>query len=148
MRSQSLDDEIARGIQENFASQALLIRLGAELTHVALGCVKIEVPITEAVFNQHGFAHAGLAFTIGDTAGGYAAMSYCEAGADVMTVEFKVNFLAPGVGQRLKAVGQVIRPGKRISVVASNIFVLNGDSETKIAVMQGTMLPLINANLG
>ena len=138
-----LNEAIAIGIRQSFNGQSMLRSLNAEMTSLSLGHVEIEAQITDNFLNQHNFAHAGIAFTLGDTAGGYAALSYYEAGSDVMTVEFKVNYLAPAMGESLKAVGRIIRPGKRICVVAADIFVLGSGKEEKIAAMQGTMLPIL-----
>ena len=113
------------------------------MTSLPLGHVEIEAQITDGFLNQHNSAHAGVVFTLGDTAGGYAALSHYQAGSNIMTVEFKVNYLAPARGKRLRAVGRVIRPGKRICVVAAEIFVVGSGKENQIAAMQGTMIPLI-----
>ena len=137
-----LNESVAIGIRQSFNDQSMLRSLHAEITMLSLGHVEIEAQITDHFLNQHNFAHAGFVFTLGDTAGGYAALSHYKAGSNVMTVEFKVNYLAPAWGERLKAVGRVIRPGKRICVVAAEIFVVGTSKEDKIAPMQGKMLPI------
>ena len=138
-----LNEAVAIGIRQSFNDQSMLRSLNAEMTSLSLGHVEIEAQITDRFLNQHNFAHAGIAFTLGDTAGGYAALSHYKAGSNIMTVEFKVNYLAPARGKRLRAVGRVIKPGQRICVVSSEILVVGGGKEEKIAVMQGTMIPLI-----
>ena len=138
-----LNEAVENAIRKSFSDQSMLRSLNAEMTSLSLGHVQIEAQISNNFLNQHYFAHAGIAFTLGDTAGGYAALSHYKAGSNVMTVEFKVNYLAPAIGERLKAVGRVIRPGKRICVVAADIFVSGSGKEDKIATMQGTMLPLL-----
>ena len=138
-----LNDRVIIGIRKSFNDQSMLRSLNAEITSLSLGHVEIEAQITDHFLNQHNFAHAGIAFTLGDTAGGYAALSHYKAGSNIMTVEFKVNYLAPARGKRLRAVGRVIKPGQRICVVSSEILVVGGGKEEKIAVMQGTMIPLI-----
>ena len=92
--------------------------------------------------NKHGFAHAALAFAIGDTVAGYAAQSYLPTGSDVLTVELKINYLAKAIGQKLCAIGKVVRQGGRITVVFAEVFAIDGDALTKVAVLQRTMLPL------
>lgn len=92
--------------------------------------------------NQHGFAHAALAFAIGDTAAGYAAQSYLPTGSDVLTVELKINYLAKAIGQELCTIGKVVRQGGRITVVFAEVFAIDGDALTKVALLQRTMLPL------
>ena len=140
-----LNETVAIGIRKSFNDQSMLRTLNAKMTSLSLGHVEIEAQISHHFLNQHNFAHAGIAFILGDTAGGYAALSHYKAGSEVMTVEFKVNYLAPAMGDQLKAVGRVIRPGKRICVVAADIFVTGIGKENKIAAMQGTMLPLFEA---
>jgi uncharacterized protein (TIGR00369 family) len=92
--------------------------------------------------NQHGFAHAALAFAIGDTAAGYAAQSYLPTGSDVITVELKIKYLAKAIGQKLCAIGKVVRQGGRITVVFAEVFATDGGALTKVALLQGTVLPL------
>ena len=137
-----LDCSVADSIRASFAKQNFLLTFGAQLTHIGIGHVEIEAPVTDAALNQHNFAHAGLAFAIGDTAAGYAAQTYLTAGSDVLTVELKVNYLAPAAGQTLRAVGTVIRSGRRITVVSDEVFAIDGDTQSKVAMLQGTMLPL------
>ena len=105
-----LNEAVAIGIRKSFNHQSMLRTLNAKMTSLSLGHVEIEAQITDHFLNQHNFAHAGIAFTLGDTAGGYAALSHYKAGSNVMTVEFKVNYLAPAMGEHLKAVGRVDRP--------------------------------------
>ena len=138
-----LNEAVAIGIRQSFNDQSMLRSLNAKMTSLSLGHVEVEAQITDRFLNQHNFAHAGISFTLGDTAGGYAAMSHYKAGSNIMTIEFKVNYLAPARGKRLRAVGRVIRSGKRICVVAAEIFVVESGNEDKIAAMQGTMIPLI-----
>jgi uncharacterized protein (TIGR00369 family) len=116
--------------------------LGAELSSLEKGAVEITAPILESSRQQHGFAHAGLTFSIGDSAAGYAALSTLPADHEVLTTEMKINLLAPGKGQRLVARGRVIKPGRRLIIVQSDIYALHHGVETHIALMTGTMLPV------
>lgn len=116
--------------------------LGAQLARIAPGEVVIEAPILETSRQQQGFAHAALTFAIGDTAAGYAALTRMAPGHEVVTAEIKVNLLAPGRSERLRATGRVIKPGRRLSVVTAEVHALNGEEEALIAVMQGTMAPV------
>ena len=92
--------------------------------------------------NKHRSAHAALAFAIGDTAAGYAAQSYLPTGSDVLTVELKINYLAKAIGQKLCAIRKVARQGGLITVVFAEVFAIDGYALTKVALFQGTMLPL------
>lgn len=130
-------------ISESFASQSLMQTLGATLHSIKVGAVEIEAPILESSKQQHGFAHAGLTFSIGDSAAGYAALSTLPADHEVLTTEMKINLLAPGTGDRLIARGRVIKPGRRLIVVQSDVYALHDGVETHIALMTGTMLPVI-----
>lgn len=115
---------------------------GARLAHVARGAVSIETPIGANALQQHGFGHAGLTFTIGDSAAGYAALSVLPEGAEVMTAEMKINLLSPARGQALRASGTVIRAGRRLVVVSARVCALEKGHETDVALLQGTMVPL------
>ncbi len=113
----------------------------AELVALELGFVGIAAPISETVSQQHGAAHAGLTFALGDSAAGYAALTTIEGEADVMTAEMKINLLRPAIGDRLVAEGRVIKPGRRLIVVQAEVFAETHDSRKQIALLQGTMVP-------
>ena len=126
-------------IYESFAKQTMMQTLGAELTRVASGQVDITAPILEGSKQQHGAGHAALAFAIGDSAAGYAALTMMEEGAEVMTAEIKINLLAPSINGPLLAKGRVVKAGRRLIVVQSDIFDAKGK---QIAILQGTMVPV------
>ena len=130
----SREDEV----RASFARQGLMRTLGAEMLGVGGGRCTVAAPIREESGQQHGFGHAGLAFALGDTAAGYAAMSAAKAG-DVLTVEMKINLMAPARGTRLVATGQVARAGRRITVVTAEVV---AEPEGRVvAILQGTMVP-------
>ena len=108
-------------IRASFARQALMATLGAELVSVGDGACRIVAPILPGARQQHGYAHAGLTFAIGDSASGYAALSMMPEDHEVMTAEMKINLLAPGTGERLTAEGRVVRPGRRLFVVTAEV---------------------------
>jgi len=116
--------------------------LGAKLTGVAPGKIEITAPILPLATQQQGFGHAGLTFSIGDSAAGYAALTLLPEDKDVVTSEIKINLLAPALGDRLVARGRVVRPGKRLIVVLSEVFAVTGGLETQIALLTGTMVPV------
>jgi len=134
--------EPAARIAASFALQGLMQTFGARVIDVARGRVRIEAPVTPAVTQQHGAGHAGLTFALGDTAAGYAALTMIPDGTEVMTAEIKINLLRPAIGDRLEARGEVLKSGRRLIVVKSDIFALTGDRETLIATMLGTMVPV------
>ena len=140
--SPEMKPDVETLIKQSFASQSLMQTLGADLTSISQGHVEIRAPILDTSRQQHGFAHAGLTFSIGDSAAGYAALSTLSANHEVLTTEMKINLLAPGKGEYLIARGRVIKPGRRLIVVQSDVFAVEDGAETHVAVMTGTMLPI------
>lgn len=135
--------EIQHKIENSFAQQAMMETLGARLTHIGEGEVEITAPILPCAMQQNGFGHAGLTFSIGDSAAGYAALSLMPPEADVLTSEIKINLLAPAKGDVLIARGRVIKPGRRLIVAQSDVYARIGDSERHIATLLGTMIPMM-----
>lgn len=133
---------IADRIRKSFAAQSLMETFGATLARIGEGAVDIHAPILPGSRQQHGFAHAGLTFAIGDSAAGYAALSVLPEGYEVLTTEMKVNLLAPGQGELLIARGKVIKPGRRLVIVQADVFALADGKETHVALMTGTMMPV------
>ena len=139
---QELNPEITRYIYEDYKTQNLLNSFLAKITKLSLGHIEIEAPIAEAIFNQHGFAHAGFAFSLADTAAGYAAITHLPIGYNILTVESKINYFAPAKGDILRAVARIIHPGRRLSVVVADLFAISKKTQQKIAILQTTMMPL------
>ncbi len=137
-----MNDTIERRVQESFASQTMMQTLGAKIIEVQPGLVRVSAPILPSAMQQQGFGHAGLTFSIGDSAAGYAALSMLPPDVDVVTSEIKINLLAPAQGDRLFATGRVVKPGRRLCVVTAEVHAEN-DGETKlIAILQGTIVPV------
>lgn len=137
----ALSAEKQAEIAASFGRQALMDTLGARLVSVAAGEVVIEAPVLDAAKQQHGVAHAGLTFAIGDSAAGYSAMTLLPEGQDVMTAEIKINLLAPAKGPLLRATGAVIKPGRRLIIVTGRVQSIDGDTVRDVALLQGTMVP-------
>lgn len=115
--------------------------MGAELTEVIPGQVTIELPASDKVTQQHGFVHAGAQTAIVDTACGYAAQTLMPPNYEVLTVEYKVNFMAPAQGINLVAIGQVVKPGRTVTVCRGDVFMVDAQGEQKIcATMLTTMI--------
>lgn len=128
-------------VRESFARQKAMTTIGAELTAVTPGMVEIEMPFSDIFTQQHGFLHAGVISTALDSACGYAAYSMMPEDAAVLTIEFKVNLLAPGRGERFLFRGSVTKPGRTIIVADGQAYAHDGDGEAKlIATMTGTMM--------
>jgi uncharacterized protein (TIGR00369 family) len=138
----TIDPIILDKISNSFNSQGLMTTLYAQLGVVKSGYVEISAPITAAVAQQHGFGHAGLTFSIGDSAAGYAALSVMAPDQEVLTVEMKINLIAPAAGVRLVAIGEVIKPGRRLIVTKATVYAEDQDGTRKpVAVLLGTMIP-------
>ncbi|MBT0778121.1 PaaI family thioesterase [Paracoccus sp. pheM1] len=135
-------NDLESRIRASFDRQSMMRTLGARLESVGPGQVAIAAPILPGSLQQHGAGHAGLAFSIGDSAAGYAALTLMPAEAEVMTVEMKINLMSPATGDRLVAEGRVIRPGRRILVVATDVWAETGDRRKHVAMLQGTMIPV------
>ena len=129
-------------IRDSFDKQTMMQTLGATLESVAEGRVVIVAPILPTSLQQQGAGHAGLAFSIGDSAAGYSALTLMPEGAEVMTVEMKINLMAPAIGDRLVAEGRVVRAGRRIVVVAADVFAEADGARKHVAMLQGTMIPV------
>ena len=116
--------------------------LGARILSVTPGEVLIELAWSEELAQQHGVLHAGAVASIADSACGYAALSLMPPGSAVMSVEFKVNLLAPGKGERFLASGRVRRAGRTLSVCEGTVKAIQGAEEREVAVMTATMIRL------
>lgn len=135
------DPDYAARVSESFGRQQAMVTIGARLVSVGPGAVAIELPVRPALSQQHGFVHAGIVTTIVDSACGYAALSLSPPGTSVLSVEFKVNFLAPAAGERLVARGVVKKPGRTISVATGDVFAVGpGGAEKLVATMLATMM--------
>lgn len=129
-------------IRDSFDKQTMMQTLGATLDSVAEGRVVIVAPILPTSLQQQGAGHAGLAFSIGNSAAGYSALTLMPEGVEVMTVEMKINLMAPAIGDRLVAEGRVVRAGRRIVVVAADVFAEADGARKHVAMLQGTMIPV------
>ncbi|HET6469490.1 MAG TPA: PaaI family thioesterase [Geminicoccaceae bacterium] len=137
-----VDPAYAERVRASFARQGLLAHMGAALTLIEPGRVEIALPFRPEVTQQHGFFHAGAVTTIADTAAGYAAYTLMPAGSSVLTVELKINLVAPAQGERLVARGRVRKAGRTLTVVEAEVVGQQGGAETPVALMLATMICL------
>jgi uncharacterized protein (TIGR00369 family) len=135
----SPDPNFEQRVRDSFARQRFMATLGARIVSVVPGEVLIELPWREELAQQHGVLHAGAVASIADSACGYAALSLMPAGSGVMSVEFKVNLLAPGRGERFLASGRVRRT---LTVCEGTVKVIRGAEEREVAIMTATMIRL------
>ena len=134
------DPNFAARVRANFGSQRLMATLGATLEQVEPGAVAIRLPFRDDLTQQHGFLHAGAIASVADSACGYAALSLMPAGADVLSIEFKINMLSPAKGDAIVARGEVIRAGRKIMVCRADVYAMQSGDEKLVAAMQGTMM--------
>ena len=130
----------AERVRASFARQRLMQAIGAVLEDVTSGRVTIRLPFREDLTQQHGFLHAGVIASVADSACGYAALSLMPEDAGVLSIEFKVNMLAPAKGDSIIARAEVIRAGRNIMVCRADVHAVTGTDEKLCAAMQGTMM--------
>jgi uncharacterized protein (TIGR00369 family) len=131
---------IEQRIRDSFDRQGLMRTLRAELVHVAPGEVHIQMPFHAGISQQHGFVHAAALTAIADSACGYAAFTLMPPGAEVLSVEFKVNFLKPAMGDAFVAIGKVRQAGRKLTVCQGEARAIRGHEERLCLVMQATMI--------
>ena len=129
-------------ITTSFAAQGLMATLGAQIALVQDGEVHISLPFSKHLSQQHGYVHAGAITSVIDSACGYAALTQAPEGYNVVTAEFKVNFMRPAIGERFLAVGKVQSAGKMLTVCTGEVraFANSGDDFKVIALMQATIV--------
>ncbi|HSK78425.1 MAG TPA: PaaI family thioesterase [Thermoanaerobaculia bacterium] len=134
------DHDYAARVCASFERQGFMRSLGAELTRVEPGHCEIRLPYREDLSQQHGYFHAGALGSIADSAGGYAAYTLMGANDSVLTVEYKLNLVAPGRGDLAIARARVVRPGRTLTVCQVDVFAVADGAETLCAVMQQTVI--------
>lgn len=138
----TLDPQVMKEVQDSFARQQAMSLIRATMPLVEAGLVEIHLPHWEGVQQQHGFVHGGVVGMIADSAGGYAAMSCTPLGASVLSVEYKLNFLAPAKGESLLARGSVVRQGRSLIVTQAEVFAIQDGQHSLCALMQQTIMVL------
>jgi uncharacterized protein (TIGR00369 family) len=127
-------------ITASFERQGLMSHLGARLGHIGPGRVHILLPARQEVTQQHGYFHAGATSAIADSAGGYAAFTLFPDNTSVLTVEYKINLLAPAEGDHLEAVGTVLKSGRTITVCRLDVYAVRNDERKLVAAGQQTLI--------
>ena len=142
-RFEPQDPAFAERVRASFAKQAAMHTIGAQLADIAPGRVVIELPWQQGLTQQHGFLHAGMVAAALDSACGYAASTLMPADAGVLTIEYKINLLAPAKGQRFRMEGLVIKPGRTISVTEGRAYALHTGGRKLIATMNATLMAVV-----
>ncbi len=134
------DPHFAERVRASFERQNAMHLIQATMPLIEHGSTEIHLPHWQGVEQQHGFVHGGVVGMIADSSAGYAAMTLVPAGASVLTVEYKMNLMAPADGERLIARGRVVRPGRTLIVTQSEVFAVRDGRETLCALMQQTIM--------
>jgi uncharacterized protein (TIGR00369 family) len=134
-------------VRASFNRQHVMQAIGARLVTVGAGDARIELPFSPELTQQHGYIHAGIIGTIVDSACGYAAYTLMPPDSEVLTVEYKVNFLAPAQGEKFVAIGKAIKPGRTLTVCAGEVWAYDQSETKQIAAMQATMMRVFNREL-
>ncbi|BBA97105.1 putative phenylacetic acid degradation protein [Actinacidiphila reveromycinica] len=137
---QEAGPEVRARVLESFGRQGLMAHLGARITRIAPGSVHILLPHRPELTQQNGYFHAGATSAAADSAGGYAALTLFPATSDVLTVEYKINLLAPALGDHLEAVGTVLRSGRTLTVCRLDVFAVRAADRKPVATGQQTLI--------
>ena len=141
-RLEPRNPQYAQRVHESFALQGIMQTLGARLGPVAPGSVDIALDWAPGLTQQHGFLHAGVVSAALDSACGYAAFTLMPADAEVLTIEFKINLLAPARGESFRMEGRVLKPGRTITVCEGHAYALHGGTEKLVATMGCTLMAI------
>lgn len=142
-RYEPSDPNFESRVRASFARQGVMSHIGAKMLTVEAGRCEICLPYGERVSQQHGFFHGGIVATIADSAAGYAGFSLMPAEAGVLTVEFKINLMAPADGDLLVARGSVVRPGRTLTVSHAEVTVRRDGEERVCGFLQQTLMTIV-----
>jgi uncharacterized protein (TIGR00369 family) len=136
------DPHFEQRVRDSFCRQPFMAHLGAELHELRPGFCEIRLPYRRELSQQHGYFHGGVLGTLADNAAGYASYTLMPADASILTVEYKLNILAPGDGSLLISRGTVIKPGRTLTVTQSEVYAVKDDSESLCAAALVTLMTL------
>ena len=134
------DMDSEKRVRSSFAKQGLMSTMGATLDSVSQGVVEITLRPNPAISQQHGFVHAGAVSAIADTAAGYAALTLMSPGSGVLTTEFKINLVAPAIGDVILARGRVVKAGRTLTLAQTEVFAERGGQSKLIALLTATLM--------
>jgi uncharacterized protein (TIGR00369 family) len=146
IKTEPQDPDYENRVRASFGRQQVMQTMGASLTLVEPGAIEIEFPYRAELTQQHGFIHAGVVATVLDSACGYAAYSLMPADAAVLSIEFKVNLLAPAKGELFQVRAEVKRSGRNVSVCTADAFAVAGEERKVVATMLATMMCIRGRN--
>jgi uncharacterized protein (TIGR00369 family) len=134
------DPEYASRVKSSFDRQEAMRLIGAKIADLGPGYCAIELPFRRDLTQQHGYIHAGVVGAIVDSAGGYAGFTLFPADSSVLTVEYKLNLLAPAAGERLIAEAEVLKPGRTLAITRGEVYAETEGRRILCAVMQQTLM--------
>jgi uncharacterized protein (TIGR00369 family) len=134
------DPDFERRVRASFDRQGAMRLIGARLGRLGPGYCSVELPYRDDLTQQNGYIHAGIVSAIVDSAGGYAGFTLFPADASVLTVEYKLNLLAPAIGERLVAEAEVVKPGRTLAITRGEVYAERDGKRTLCAVMQQTLI--------
>ncbi len=138
-----IDPNYASRVRSSFAKQEVMKTIGANLVELSPGTAVIEFSHDRSLTQQHGYIHAGVVTTVVDSACGYAAYTMMPKDSEVLTIEYKVNFMVPAKGERYRGIGRVLRSGRTITVCSGEMIALEDGREKVVASMLATMIALV-----
>jgi uncharacterized protein (TIGR00369 family) len=135
-----IDPDYEARVRASFARQGAMRTIGATMESVAPGHCAISLVPRAEIAQQHGYVHAGVVAAIVDSAGGYAGYTLFPVDSSVLTVEFRLNLLAPAAGTRLIAEGAVVKPGRTLVITRGEVHAERDGKRTLVAIMQQTLM--------
>ncbi len=141
-RFEPRDPDWKEKVRDSFVRQGAMALLGATIADVWPGGCAIHLPYRPDLSQQHGFFHAGITSTVVDSAAGYAGFSLMAPHTSVLSVEFKINLLAPADGELMIATGEVVKPGKTLMITRGDAWVVKHGKVTHCAMMQQTLMTM------
>lgn len=145
IKSPKLQNEnFRKSLVDSFAKQGIMKTLGASLSKVEVGECEIILPFGKHLIQQHGYLHAGVISTIADSSAGYAAFTLSPINASVLTTEFKINLLSPAKGDKFIARAKVLRAGRTLQIVTSEVFAVENNEEKLCAFLTATIMTMID----
>ncbi len=141
------DPRFAEKVARSFARQKFMSVVGATISAIAPGSVRVDMPYNDDVTQQHGFLHGGMVAAIADSACGYAALTLIPAEAAVLTVEYKINFLSPACGDRFYSIGRVKKAGRTLIYTGADVIAVTGGAEKTVASLVATIMTIKDRGL-
>jgi uncharacterized protein (TIGR00369 family) len=136
------DPDYENRVRTSFGRQGVMTTLGAAMTRIAPGETEIEFPYAPDFTQHNGYIHAGVMTTVVDSACGYAAYTLMPADSDVLSIEYKVNFMSPAIGEKFRCVGKVVKAGRTVTVCSGDVIAVNNGAEKTVATMLATMITM------